>query len=154
MISWQEVFEKIEKFVQSEIPVILKRILLSSGYDCQLALMKLNLEEMAAIEDYVQTKRELFLGTPYETMATFKFLPGHKQIILDIPRYINHNRAKSGEDIGKNFPELTQISSVMKGLLQTLEQNKDKHPKAFRYVETSYSTFCNIHFFSVWSSML
>lgn len=132
----QDVFEQIEKFVDAEVPAFLKKMIIASGYDCELALRILSPNDIAVIEEFIQTKRELLLGTRYESMATFKFLPGHKQIILNIPTYIDQYRAKSVNEISKSLSDFTQLPTVLKSLVEVIEQNNGKHPKAFRYTET------------------
>lgn len=66
----------------------MKKILLKCGYGHELALQTLNEEKIITIEYFVNRNKNLLAETRYEKNPMFKFLPGHRAIIKDIPHKI------------------------------------------------------------------
>lgn len=64
----------------------MKNILIHCGFDCESTLSLLNEDAIDKIEKEVDIKKELIKNTIYEKKeGNFKFLIGHKQLILAIP---------------------------------------------------------------------
>lgn len=85
---------KIEKFVGEKFPECVKILLQVTGYDRLNSLKKLDAERISEIEAHLDTNREWVNelkccnSQHYKQLAVFKFLPGHKATILDIPQQI------------------------------------------------------------------
>lgn len=112
------------------------KILLATGFDCDLALNGLNSDNVNEIEHYVEENRHLLLGTPYENVQTFAFRPGHRMLLTNIPKYLHDLTVKSAKKIQEVFPAYQNLSLIMKSLLETTESNNRKHPNTHRYNET------------------
>lgn len=125
----------MEQFLGSNIPKCIKTILISSGFDCEIALKGLNSDCIVEIESHIQNDRHILLDTPYQNIENFKFLPGHRTIILSIPAYLEELKVKTTNNVEELFSGYQYLSSIMRGLLETANNNKNKHPKAYRYSE-------------------
>lgn len=83
-----KIFNKLEKFIGFKYPVFIKNILIKTGFDCESAIETLNENSITEIEKLVTP--DLIKNTVYEQSETlgetpFKFLIGHKALILNIP---------------------------------------------------------------------
>lgn len=96
-----------------KLPKFLKSILITSGYDCKSALQVLDEQSIIDIEEFVQTNRgkfaEILKDTKYENITLFKFRPGHRKLIINLPKHLNlvkktHKETNSTE--GRNDIEL------------------------------------------------
>lgn len=84
------IFSQLEKFTGSKYPAFLKKILINSGFDCESSLLLLNEEVIKNLESEVNLKKELLKNTVYDSKdGDFKFLIGHRQLLLNIPPTIN-----------------------------------------------------------------
>lgn len=83
------VFTRLEKLIGCIYPSFLKYVLLRSGFDCESALLLLNEDKINKIELDVAANPELLKNTVYENKnGEFKFLVGHRELILNIPETI------------------------------------------------------------------
>lgn len=89
-------------------PKFLKNILIHCGFDCESTLSLLNEDAIDKIEKEVDIKKELIKNTIYEKKeGNFKFLIGHKQLILAIPETLAETiRAKKRKTEKKNEVKL------------------------------------------------
>lgn len=60
-----------------------------TGFDTEIALLELNEANVLIIEEYTQQNRDILHGTTYENCELFKFLPGHRALLLAIPKRIS-----------------------------------------------------------------
>lgn len=67
-------------------PAIVVKILRVSFFDCRAALAAINDGSIADIEEFLEDHREILDDSVYSKQFPFKFLPGHKAIILAIPK--------------------------------------------------------------------
>lgn len=72
----------------------MKNILIEAGYDIEASLLQLDNENISGIESYVQQNRSIIAGTIYENIDPFHFKPGHKSVLLSIPKKINDLKLK------------------------------------------------------------
>lgn len=128
--------------MNEKFPFDIKHILEESGFDTELSLLAINNEIIADIERHVNNNREILKETSYQNVLTFKFKPGHKAFIVQLPSLIEHLRDSNPEEVIK-FSEKTEFSLILRTFIQTAESNGGKHPKAYRYNETNryFSTF-------------
>lgn len=130
---------KFENIFNDEFPEILEKILQHTGFDSTAALIQLNSERITGIEEFINKNRtalrELFVGTFYEFMNPFMFLPGHRALLESLPDEIEKNSGK--EPKGKSALSTTSnhFSLILRHLIDTAQHNTDKNPKAFRYPE-------------------
>lgn len=103
MMSQQTVFTRLEKYIKNKYPTFLKLLLLNLGYDCETVLETLNEDEILKIESEINLNRdaykELLKNTIYENqIGEFKFLIGHKTLILKIPEHVRSRLASVKEN--------------------------------------------------------
>lgn len=102
-------FGKIEKFTQTKIPVFLKKILKSTGFNSEFALINISEQSIKLIEELLGGNRNLLEKTKYENRVPFKFDIGDRSAILNIPKLIKEaNKArteKKNNEAIQNFDE-------------------------------------------------
>lgn len=132
------------RFVGNEIPEVLIKILTATGFDTKCALDLLTEKSIAEIEGYVNANRATIANTTYEKKLNFKFLPGHRSILLSFPKKIQSFNEKSNEI---SYCDSSDFSFILKSLIETVESNAGKHPKAVRYNEVVkyFSLYIYLH---------
>lgn len=101
-----------------------------TGFNTESALNLLTKETIAEIEEYVNTNRSIIANTIYERKSDFKFLPGHRLLLLKFPEKIQSYNEKLEE---KSNCKPSDFSFILKSLIETVELNAGKDPKATRY---------------------
>lgn len=81
-------FSEIENLINEKIPTDIKLILEECAFDTELSLLALDDKVVSDIESHVNSDRELLRNTSYENVNHFKFKPGHKIFLLQMPNYI------------------------------------------------------------------
>lgn len=125
------VFNRLEKFLKNKYPQFIKNILISCGFESEASLKTINEQSIELIENYVNRKKELLEGTNYInedgslTSDPFKFLIGHKLLLLSIPQtiveYTSEKRNKK-----KNLPTTVINPETVTSSLLTRFQNYQK----------------------------
>lgn len=88
-------WEKLEKVSKEKLPVCVKHLLVTAAYDTLGALKCIDESKITEIETYLSADRswvdELHCcrSEDYKKQANFRFLPGHRAIILAIPDQLN-----------------------------------------------------------------
>lgn len=123
----------MENLIGYKIPEHIVKILISSGFDCEIALKELSLDCIKDIEQFVQCNRDLVSGTQYESVGNFRFLPGHRSLILGLPKYVEKLAENSIQN--RNQHQQLNLTVILHNLLETVRSNENKHPKSFRYSE-------------------
>lgn len=125
--------------LEEKIPVDIVRILEACSFDTEDSLLSINEEILAEIEQYANEDRTVLNNTSYEQVNNFKFKPGHKVFIMNLPRRIRQLNEKKSNELAKmlHFPQ------ILKTFVETAQCNLGKHPNARRYNETNrfFSTF-------------
>lgn len=71
----------------------MKGILIEAGFDTKTSLINLEKNNLVDIEEFVQSNRATFAailkGTQYEKIDVFKFLPGHKNLIINLSKHLS-----------------------------------------------------------------
>lgn len=84
----KNVFNHIDDLIGDKIPKILVKILRSSGYTTKGLLAELTEENVRKLELYVQKHRDILIGSEYQEIADFAFLPGHRAFLLSLPEKV------------------------------------------------------------------
>lgn len=85
----------MEKFAKEKFPPCIKSILISSGYDKLNSLRQIDAEKVNEIEMFVNENKDLInnlkccFKDQYQKPGEFRFLPGHKALILGISKQID-----------------------------------------------------------------
>lgn len=96
------VWPKIEKIVGEVIPTCVKKIMSSCGFDTIASLRNISLESILRIEEHINERMnngsidviqpiECCHHEFYKKQRNFTFLPGHKEFLLALPKYIDHD---------------------------------------------------------------
>lgn len=102
--SNQEFWKEIEADVEDRIPEVIKIVLQKCGYSSRLSLCGVTSDDITAIEKFAtenfkhELKRFLKSQPEYSDMKlnndeSFKFLPGHRRIIVQIGSIVAASRA-------------------------------------------------------------
>lgn len=122
-----DVFDAIEKHYKIEFAPCVKSILKSAAYDTEPSLSCLNSQQIFDIENYInEFGKNLIVGLQccnsetYRSQERFRFLPGHKGMLLSIPAKLREmNAAKKVRKISE-FKKLQTPADLAKALLVRL----------------------------------
>lgn len=117
----------------------LKLVLINSGYDNVQSLMCINDEQLTNLEKYVDENRciieELACehGKSYGTLTKFKFLPGHRAILLDWCQK-ELTREDSAYETQQTFTvENPAFSPILREMIANGLSNHQKPPNSHRF---------------------
>lgn len=93
----------LEQYIGFEVPMCLKNLLWKSGFDSMFSVKQITEKSLDDIEQCIQVNcKKIFplLDTnadihKYDQQTVFKFLPGHRCILLDLPQSIRNMQADS-----------------------------------------------------------
>lgn len=100
------IYKKLEVFAGFKYPTFIKDILLNTGFDCEHAMKTIDENTVTIIEKKVELDHtNLLKGTTYEpelensreNHLPFKFLIGHRALILGIPSTLDKYLKKKSE---------------------------------------------------------
>lgn len=115
--------------------VCLKSILIQSGFDNAASLMCINDTHIENVEKFVEENRSLVEemkcghANSYSSMNQFKFLPGHRAILLDWCQ----NKLKSDAESKKFTVENAAFSPILREILESALTNHHKPKNAHRF---------------------
>lgn len=101
----------------NKLPSFLVEILKSTGYDSSIAIELLDSEKISEIETFIETNygcaHSLLKNTVYENSEKFKFLPGHRVLLLGLKtyadKYLNSGLKKKKVNTSGENRELASI---------------------------------------------
>lgn len=137
-------WSKIESFMDEKLPPCVKKILSETGYDNSVSLADMQPIEINYIEEslnkefhFIIENLECCHSTTYKNQQTFRFLPGHRKLILRLSNVLlEMNELESvASNCPKNSNYLNDLSFLMKTLIETAERNAHKIPTQHRYCE-------------------
>lgn len=128
----------MSEFLKEKIPPDIILILDRSGYDTKTALMALDDESIDQLEQYVRENKSVLQNTSFQADGIFKFKPGHRKFILELPKQIRKmvGNGDRGADQLSNLSHSSDFSYILNMLINTAKLNSDKEPKGSRYHET------------------
>lgn len=98
-------------------------------------MLGINNDIIADIESFANENRNVLENTSYNGINTFKFRPGHKLFLLELPKHIEAMRkAKTNKDLSSG---INDFSYILKTFMETAEANMGKSVNAFRYNDTN-----------------
>lgn len=90
---------RLKNIIGRSLPRGLDKIIVESGFDSELALTTIDHSSIKSIEDYVNDNRVILVDTVYEhsieNNLDFKLKPGHKAIILGLPKALQNYELKN-----------------------------------------------------------
>lgn len=153
-VSFSASWSEIENVICNPLPSCIKTILSACGYDSLLGVNQLNYNTLDEVEQFVDKNRHITakLGCcnadTYRNLEKFRFLPGHRILILRLPGYINDifERKWTANDnewtqqqtilIDKSGGgSNSEYSALLKMLIQSAEENTGVSKYRYRYDE-------------------
>lgn len=131
MASEKTFWMSLENFLGCPLSEELKNILNNSGFDNELALSDITSETISDIEKY--ESRNYDSATP-----KFSFLPGHRAVLMNIPKKITGFSAwkEKNRTSTTDILESPKVSFIMKEMVKTALSNSDVDIKRRRYSES------------------
>lgn len=159
-------WSKIEQIVGESIPMCIKKILLCCGYDTMLSLENISVETVNRIEKHVNEHLRHIVqefdcchGTFYKEQTTFKFLPGHCDLLITLSRTLSKldSNSKTQNELmcdplnqAFNFVQAIEhhpnLSIILKELIKTALRNAkyDKHNAQYTDIVRYFATYIYI----------
>lgn len=150
-----KIWSDFENYNQCEVPMCLKVLLWKCGYDTILSLKYMCEEKVVEMENHIQKYREKILIDSDECLSGYKyqeifhFLPGHRNILLDLPQSIrkmqeeytlqddgSSSMESTRESIANCSQMTTEYSVILNALINTANMNKNKSKNAYQYADT------------------
>lgn len=125
MASEENLWKNFEDFLGYQLPEQIKHSLNISAFNNELALSQLTFERVLEIEKYVSQN-----GSP-----NFRFLPGHKSLLLGLPDKIDKYSIwrEKYRSTTTDILQSSNVSFIMKELVRTALSNSNVDPKRRRY---------------------
>lgn len=160
------IWSKIESVIGENIPMCVKKVLLSCGYDTVASLENISREDVSRIGKHVNEyscdviqSLDCCHHEFYKEQKMFKFLPGHVDLLLILPKYIQHeclskthgysnSESHTSLNLAKAVEKHTGFSVIMRELIYTVLQNEniDKnhthHSEIIRFFATYIFIIC------------
>lgn len=142
---------KLQKIVGRILPRGLDKIIIEAGFDAESAIATIDLNSIINIQDHINENKIILKDTVYESVLEndlqFKLKPGHKSIILDLPKLLKEFEAKKrsapNPQISNEEEEEKQreIESLKKQLINKLNGFARKCMFDITFEETSIFDF-------------
>lgn len=135
-IRKESCWSKIEKFVGEKFPDCLKLLLSKAGYDRLNSLNKIDAARISEIEAHLDYNRDWINELKccnseyYKQLSSFRFLPGHKATILDIPDQIQQMCGAVGGlkslTVGHSSKNQRSNEEIIQGLVSNMLKYTEK----------------------------
>lgn len=149
------IWNELKALLGEEVPDVLRRILVFTGFDRKLCLQNINNDDIADIENFIYENRMGIdlQGTIYRDQQIFKLAPGHKTFLLLMSEKIkerqNHQQQQkvyvAKEKLGDDHIIPADLPAVLKDIFETFIRNKDRHKNFKRYSDTIKYFFLYIY---------
>lgn len=126
-----------------ELPICLRKILVFSAYDSENSLRLLDEVKISEIERYISEcgrsvidELDCCHSEKYKNQTTFRFLPGHRSILLNLSKHA-HEFFEISVDQKYRLNEQSNesYSVVLSELIKTAQNNSRKHKNKASYSE-------------------
>lgn len=114
---------KLEQHIGYAIPELIKKVLKAAGFDSITTLQLLTEESIKDIENFVNE------NSIEESSKQFKFLPGHRALLLNLAKKVQMIDNEKTELVHQN----SDLSVLLKSLVEVAKSNANKNPKGNRY---------------------
>lgn len=151
----RDAWDEIEDIIFEPLPECIKKILSICGYDSMLGISEIDENAVTEVEQYVNNNRNIIRGleccfaNTYKKLEKFRFLPGHRILILHLSNRINETfeSKKSGNsnDFVVSKQSVIESGSADRGtdkysfllnlLIDSAEQNCGVPKNRYRYDE-------------------
>lgn len=127
-------WRKLEEENEEKFPKCIKLLLKSAGYDTMTSLSELSEESIKYIEKFHQDNKTIIeslaccYSDVYKKLDIFCFLPGHKAILLGIPKKIQKIKEEMVANIGCGSANRTK-NEANKMILKSSKSDDDLKSK-------------------------
>lgn len=147
-------WSKIEELIGDPIPICVKKIITACGYSAIFSIKNITLESVEQIENHVNVyARDLIQKLDcchhefYKDQDVFKFLPGHRDLILTLPKFVVQmlHPDKYLIQVVEQYPGFSMIlRELIKMAIQNdkLPKNKAQYSDTIRYFATYIFLLC------------
>lgn len=143
-MSLSSLSNKNRKLIQENLPKDLQKIIEEAGFDSESSILLLDSQTIKEIELYANENKHILEGTAYSDFIrngkVFKFKPGHKATILNLPKlFQNKTKEKKRKAGNENKVESEQI--LKEKLLKKLVRFAEKLGVQVNFDEENISEF-------------
>lgn len=150
-------WENLEKYLGENVPVCIKKILTSCGYNTLISLQSITSDSIARIESHINEnctdvihELDCCYHDFYKAQKTFKFLPGHYDFLINLAKYIDNSSNVECDyfNLMKSVKNHSGFSKIMKELIFTslqndaVSKNNACYSDIVRYFATYIFTLC------------
>lgn len=141
----QNNFDVLEKSFRKELPECLVKILKVCGFTSKAVLKHIDTETVNILEKFCNQNREFvksaLIGSLYENMQPFQFVPGHRILLLNMPKYVVSNQSIDTRAVSDD--SMVTYSTIMKSLIENAKKNLDRSDTGNRYnsISKAYATY-------------
>lgn len=155
-----------ENVIGQSVPEFLKLLLSISGYDTLISIKQFTSPKITNLEQWINDNFhanyeplvKLFGNNAFNEIALYKnifeqkrnftFLPGHRDILLNLPKMITEMQTKKSEPgVTSKKDNLPKYSAILTKLIESANKNFNKSKNAYTYNDT-------IKFFSTYVFLL
>lgn len=122
-----------------------------AGFDTLLGIANMNEESIAQVEDHINSKGNEIIdrldcchSIEYKNSITeklFKFLPGHRKLIIEVGKIVANSTASNEQDVQSQITHLWNtieqfgpvLPNILKELIQTALENSQTSPNLNKY---------------------
>lgn len=116
------------------MPIDIKHILNETGYDNEVSLSDISEKNIEEIEIYVNKNRQLLENTIYKNIVPFEFRPGHRSLILNLPKNVQgYIESKKTNKINKKVVKEVQTQKNEAELKTELLKKLMNYAKTRKY---------------------
>lgn len=94
----KNVEKTLENLFGEKLPGRIDKIIFEAGFDTNCALLSINSSSIVEIEKYINENKNILVDTAYDSClkndTRFCFKPGHRALILSIPKKLEKNKEK------------------------------------------------------------
>lgn len=150
------IFTRLEKFFKCKYPFFLKEILIETGFNSSAALRIISESSIETIEQYINDNldqiKHYFAETLYLSengnfkKSPFKFLIGHKSLILNIKKDLNEYLLKKKTkktEISSEIPSTEQLKISFKNKVKNYIEQKKINVDLEKIVVSNFSFLNN-----------
>lgn len=114
---------EFESFLKKSFPEYIIKILYATGYDNEIAISALCNEDIKIIEEFVDSNLKHLIENLdiYNSSEKFIFLPGHKKLVLSLPKQLKEFENNKKEKVEKSETEQLAVTDEEIELLSETE---------------------------------
>lgn len=155
MAKIRDCWDEIEDIIRESLPKCIIKILSACGYDSMLGISGIDESAVTEVEQYVNNNRNIIreleccFANTYKRLEKFRFLPGHRILILHLSNRINSTFERKQSGNSNNFVvnkqtaskndssdrETEKYSFLLNLLIDSAKQNSGVAKNRYRYDE-------------------